>query len=177
MTYCCCLGAAGPEFQGPGFSALHLASAGNGAIGGAAPLRTLDLLLKFGAAVNARDLLGRTALLIAATSGSAWTYEALTARGADVHTVDDAGCTPLLQYAKRGSLEMVQCLLQRGPNGGGDHTRCLSDGSSLFHAAAHSGNTLLVEWLADACGDPHAALRAANGAGQSPLQMHEARDT
>jgi hypothetical protein len=56
-----------------------------------APNATLTLLAGRGAALDAGDASGRTALMIAVEAGRADTVELLLALGASVHAVDDAG--------------------------------------------------------------------------------------
>ena len=64
------------------------------------------------AAVDARDTLGRTPLLLAVAQNRLDVVRLLLARGADPNAADNAGLTPL-QQAKNKDLRDVAALLQR----------------------------------------------------------------
>jgi hypothetical protein len=69
-------------------------------------------LLDHGAPVDARDELGRTALMLAAGQGRLDMVRLLLERGADPNAADNAGQTPL-QQAKQKNLPDVVALLER----------------------------------------------------------------
>lgn len=70
------------------------------------------LLLDQGAAVDARDALGRTPLLLAVAQNRPAMVRLLLARGADPNAADNAGLTPL-QQAKNLGLRDIAALLQQ----------------------------------------------------------------
>jgi Ankyrin repeats (many copies) len=69
-------------------------------------------LLDHGAAVDARDELGRTALMLAVARDRPDIIRLMLDRGADPNAVDNAGQTPL-QQAKQKNLSDVAALLER----------------------------------------------------------------
>lgn len=71
-----------------------------------------DLLLRNGAAIDARDELDRTALMIAIQANAADTAKWLLDRGAQVNAFDERGNTPLIYAIRRKNLEMVKMLCQ-----------------------------------------------------------------
>lgn len=71
----------------------------------------LDLLLRHGANVSARDTGGRTALHWAAEGGTPAIVQSLVVHQADVNVQDASGETPLHIAAARGALEVVAILL------------------------------------------------------------------
>ncbi|HEX3603367.1 MAG TPA: ankyrin repeat domain-containing protein [Steroidobacteraceae bacterium] len=75
-------------------------------------LAQTTLLLDRGAAVNTRDALGRTPLLVAVTHNKLEAVRLLLARGADPNAADNAGLTPL-QLAKNKDLRDIAALLER----------------------------------------------------------------
>lgn len=78
----------------------------------AGDLAQATTLLDQGAAVDARDMLGRTPLLLAVAQNRLAVVRLLLARGADPNAADDAGVTPL-QLAKDKDLRDVAALLER----------------------------------------------------------------
>lgn len=71
-----------------------------------------ELLLKNGAAIDAHDDQGRTALMIAIQSNAMDTAKWLVEHGARVNASDEQGATPLMYAIRRKNLEMVQFLHQ-----------------------------------------------------------------
>src|SRR5688572_22124321 len=89
-----------------GLTALHLA------VGDA---RKVRILLDRGADVHARSALGRTPLLVAAsTNGTVETVRLLLSKGADVNAADTSGVTPLLAAASVDDAAVATLLLERG---------------------------------------------------------------
>ncbi|HEX3951284.1 MAG TPA: ankyrin repeat domain-containing protein [Steroidobacteraceae bacterium] len=75
-------------------------------------LAQTTLLLDQGAAVNTRDALGRTPLLVAVTHNKLEAVRLLLARGADPNAADNAGSTPL-QLARNKDFRDIAALLVR----------------------------------------------------------------
>jgi uncharacterized protein len=133
------------------------------------PLGVATLLLDKGAAVNAQNEAGQTALLLA-INGSASEYRVigaddamvrlLVSRGADVNAHDKEGWTPLLkllnQWADQPAL--LQFLLARKA----DVTARLADGRTSLMIAARLGKDARLAPLIAAGADPNA--RDATGA-------------
>lgn len=71
-----------------------------------------ELLLELGAAVNARDVKGASALFTAAFYGHAPMAAALLAAGADAVMQNAAGESPIYIAALRGHFEVAVLLLQ-----------------------------------------------------------------
>ena len=78
----------------------------------AGDLAQTTMLLDQGAAVDARDPLGRTPLLLAVAQNRLEVVRLLLARGADPNVADNAGLTPL-QQAKNKDLRDVAALLEQ----------------------------------------------------------------
>ena len=76
----------------------------------------LARLLDAGAALDACDARGYSALMLAAYSGHAEAFEYLLERGADPNSVDAAGNSVLMGAAFKGHLTMVKQLLRAGSN-------------------------------------------------------------
>jgi ankyrin repeat protein len=74
----------------------------------------VQLLLKYKAKVDARDVHGRSALHEAARAGNADALQALLAAGAEVDGRDDAGSTPLLEAARGAHGEALEVLIAAG---------------------------------------------------------------
>ena len=71
-------------------------------------------LLQAGAAVNARNRLGNTAINLAAQGGHAETVRLLLARGADPNKPNLRNITPLMGAAFLGAAEVASQLLEGG---------------------------------------------------------------
>jgi ankyrin repeat protein len=72
-------------------------------------------LLDAGAVVDRRDLMGRTALLYAATGPFPETVRILLGKGADPNVVDsDEHFSPLMHASAEGNLEVGQVLVKAG---------------------------------------------------------------
>lgn len=74
----------------------------------------LARLLRAGADIDARDVRGYSALMLAAYAGNAEAFEFLLARGADPDTADNGGNSVLMGAAFKGHLDMVEKLLAAG---------------------------------------------------------------
>jgi hypothetical protein len=78
--------------------------------------RRVELALRAGAPIDARDDRGRTALLLAASNDHVDAARVLIAAGADPDAVDDQQDTPWLVTGVTGSVEMLEVLLPAGPD-------------------------------------------------------------
>ena len=117
-------------------TALHrAAAAGHGEM--------TELLLRAGAAADARDYGGQTPLHAAADKGHAASVQALLAHGARTDLIDEAGDTPLHKAARGGHLAAVRLLLDHkaDPN---IRSEC---GGTALHAAAAAGRLQVAELL------------------------------
>jgi ankyrin repeat protein len=90
-----------------------LMSAAFGNANGAGP-ETAQLLIDYGADVNALCIKGTNALHVCAAYGSYSLMEQLIMRGGDLAQSDNIGETPLHKAALRGELEIVRLLLRHG---------------------------------------------------------------
>lgn len=86
-------------------------------------------LLGRGADPNARDPLGRTALMYAGINGQTDTMEILIERGAHIHADDYAGETPLHATIMFGDPNAVRLLIDKG-----------ADVNARFYAGPNTGN-------------------------------------
>jgi uncharacterized protein len=86
----------------------------------------VQLLLEHGAAVDARDATGDTALLVAARRGAVGVIDRLLAGKADPNVVDARGGTPLLLAAATGSERAVTLLLDHGADASARNAQGLS---------------------------------------------------
>ncbi len=76
--------------------------------------RMIELLLRTGADLEARDGLGRPALSVATIAGQRIAVSTLLDAGADVNARDNAGRTALMHAIRNGSIEITSDLLQAG---------------------------------------------------------------
>ena len=75
----------------------------------------VDLLLKRRVNVDARDTLGRTALMVAALQGHAGIVARLLDAGAQVGLADSRGTTPLMEATRSGSEAVLKLIVAREP--------------------------------------------------------------
>ena len=121
-------------FSGP---LLHLPSA-NGS------LETARVLLDAGAAVDATDPTGLTALMCAAFQGHEPIIRLLIDAGASLETRDQEGYTALMFAANAGRASAVRTLLEVGAD---PHARAKDDSTPLMFAAQHAHNDVVVMLL------------------------------
>ena len=76
-------------------------------------LDSADLLMLFGADLNAKNDYGTTPLLLACERGNAEMVEKLLARGANPNLASPVGETPLMHCARTGNVAAVKSLLAR----------------------------------------------------------------
>jgi ankyrin repeat protein len=108
--------------------------------------RAAELLLDAGAAIDARDASGQTALMLAAERGLAGMASLLLERGASPDLRDSRGESALIRASRAGEAQAVQALLA----GGADPSLESKKGETALSAALHAGRYALAEPLADA---------------------------
>lgn len=106
--------------------------------------RQIQAALAGGAAVDARDAVGRTASLVAAKAGRLDIVRVLIAAGADIDAQDDVGHNPLLWGCVTGDLALVRTVVEAGADVG----RRTRSGGVGMHPAAERGFVEVVEYLA-----------------------------
>ncbi len=92
-----------------GYSALHLATRYNTA-------QIAELLIAYGANVNARIKYGLTPLHLAAIEDAVQVADLLIAHGADVNAPDEYGFTPLHLAAIEDAVQVAELLIAHGAN-------------------------------------------------------------
>lgn len=97
-----------PQLPDPDGTLLAAASVGDTA--------TVDLAIRAGAALEARDDRQRTALLLAVTGDHVEAAKLLVAAGADPDALDDRHDTPWLVTGVTGSVAMAEVLLPANPD-------------------------------------------------------------
>jgi ankyrin repeat protein len=112
-------------------------------------LPVVQQLLAAGAAVNARDAMGRTALLLAAKHKRAAMVAPLLAAGADPNLKDSQGYSVLLMAAQHGQLSTVRQLLAAGAVAKAASKRSMLGASTPLHQAAAKCHTAVVQLLLD----------------------------
>jgi ankyrin repeat protein len=106
----------------------------------------VDLLLKAGAAIDAKDIEGRTPLHGAAAAGNDKCVDMLLKGGADKNAEDRDSCTPLPSAVFAGDSRCVELLL----NAGAYKDAMNRDGTTALMVAAGKGNTECVKLLVKA---------------------------
>lgn len=142
-----------------GSTALHCAARTKSSNGCSA-----QLLLRWSAAVDARDHAGNTALAIAVANDDCLTLRhLLKARANPERAVAQGSDSPLLVASKHSAASVVRALLA-----GRAAPDCqATDGTTPLHAAAAVGCLEAIELLVSACANPNAA----NGDGVEPLLL------
>lgn len=108
------------------------------------PLEMARLLIKNGADVNAKDVRGLTALIMAASEGHTETVKQLIDSEAEINAQDKYGLTPLM-YAVPNKIEAMNLLVK---NGADVNIRTVTGRTALINAAA-SGDAQSVKVLLD----------------------------
>jgi hypothetical protein len=135
--------------DGDYFTPLHLAS------GGEVPKEIVELLIRKGARVDARDVLKATPLHYAASSSSV-AVAVLLAHGADRNARDRDGRTPLHHAARRDNVESVKLLIAAGAN-------VNAQDDSGYTPLDVEGSSFLGEHRQDRADEVTAVLRKAGG--------------
>ena len=118
---------------------------------GAGNLRIADLLLSYGAEINAQDDLGFTSLMAAAEGGHDGMIGFLHSRGGDVSCIDETGKRALSYAVESGNTNAVALLLSYGMDINEPKPRDLS--IPLWIAISRS-NTEMLEFLLSHGADP-----------------------
>jgi ankyrin repeat protein len=116
---------------------------------------SLREFLKTGAAVDAAQADGTTALHWAAYHDDAETAALLIKAGANVNAINLYGVSPLVEACKNGSAAMVKLLLDAGA----DVNATLKGGETVLMLAARSGDAEAVQMLLVRHADPNARER------------------
>ncbi len=111
---------------------------------------SVKALVKYGAAVHARDKLGNTPLMAAAMNADAAILELLLKAGADVNATNQAGVTALMRAATFE--DKVRLLVA---NGADVKARSRMGNTALMLAARKPGNSRTVKFLLDRGADPN----------------------
>ncbi|GAB1309968.1 hypothetical protein MFIFM68171_00178 [Madurella fahalii] len=109
-------------------------------------LETVKILIHAGAVVDKYNTLGNTPLAGAAITNRVATGRYLLERGADRHTTNKYGDTPLFETIYHHSHEFLQMLLDHGTR----YDAVNKAGSSILHAVALEGDVQTVEILRSA---------------------------
>jgi ankyrin repeat protein len=131
---------------------------------------TVRRLLDSGVDVNARDALGRTALMAVAAEGSTGLLRLLLERGADPSLRDRDGADALVNAAIKGRLDNARLLLDAGA----DPESRSPGGETALMAAIRAGQAEMVDFLLSRGGDPDVFTQEDIGNGYTPL-MYAAR--
>lgn len=139
-------------------------------------LRTVQALLAAGAAVDAQDYLGQTALMYGTAEyfSSPEVAKALLAAGANVNTVNKSGETSLMLAAPRPSIKTIQTLLEGGAKASINAKD--EDGlTALMHATwgDRDSRPEIIQALLAA----GAQVNTTGKAGQTPLMLAAERDS
>jgi ankyrin repeat protein len=103
---------------------------------------TVRALVTSGTAIDAKNLRGQTALIVAVDCGQFEVVQRLLELGASTEEPDFDGCRPLLIAVRQGNLPLVQLLLANGAYTGTvvvDH-----ESSTILHWAVKAGSDHIV---------------------------------
>lgn len=109
-------------------------------------IKGIDLLLRAGAELEARDAEGMTPLLLAAGAGREYTLRTLLAKGAEAKVVDSQGRTALHLAVSGGNAAVVRALLEAGADPDA------KDSAGQTPRAAAAGKAEMAEAFKDAAG-------------------------
>jgi ankyrin repeat protein len=102
----------------------------------------IELLLKNGVEIDAKDIYGRTALHVAVIEGHEVVARLLLMKGANVNAVDESGQTALHWAACNGAQAMLEILLENGAD-----AKSVCDGESALHVAVIEGHEVVARLL------------------------------
>ncbi len=124
-----------------------------------------DVLLEFGADIEARDKMDRTPLLTATWKGDGEVTKALVERGGNINATDHKGNTALhlAPHTTWRGRRLVPLLIELGA----DPDIQNEDGDTALHDAIGRDNEKITKLLLDAGADPNIE----NKKGVSPLEM------
>jgi ankyrin repeat protein len=123
----------------------------------------VELLLKNGADIKAKNAYSNTPLHVAARNGNTEVVKLLLEQGADINAKNFWSDTPLHWAASNGNTEAVKLLLEYGA----DINVKDSDGDTPLHLAAGNGKTEVVKRLLERDANPYAR----NNSGDTPLHV------
>jgi uncharacterized protein len=119
-------------------------------------LDSADLLMLFGADLNARNDYGTTPLLLACERGNGAMVEKLLAKGANPNLASPVGETPLMHCARTGNVAAVKSLIARNADVNAKDTEEQQTALMWAVAQKHAG---AAKALIDAGADIHAKSR------------------
>jgi hypothetical protein len=119
-------------------------------------LKAVDALLGKDADPNAKNSIGRPALIMAAKMGSAPIVEALLKKGADINARDEEGSTALLNAVRAHRTEVVRILLAGGASVDAAYQRAPDKGDTPLIVAAMMGKGEIVQLLIEKDADTKA---------------------
>ena len=119
----------------------------------------VELLVRRGAKLDAKDKFGNTPLMIAAIHGHAGAAKTLLSGGADPNCAGPEGITPLMLAAMKGHLQVCRELTRSGADLDARTTR----GYTAWHAARDEGRAAIVSLLT------HAGSKAARPSCARPI--------
>ena len=145
------------SFHGENSTALHIAA-------DLGRLHTVELLVDYGADINAQDQTGSTPLKMAIEGGHIDISRLLLSHGAHVNAEDAEGYTPLMWAVLYDNRAMVRLLLEKGANVNSQN----EEGRTPLHFAARYGKDLdIVRQLLAHGADPSLPSKA----GMTPLEI------
>lgn len=103
----------------------------------------IDKLIKGGAKVDGANIVGETALMIAARTGNNNAVASLLRHKADINKSDQQGRTALLHAAQNNQTSSVELLIEHGA----DALRTTKENNSALMLAAERGYVSVVEFL------------------------------
>ena len=127
----------------------------------------VQALVDNGAALDARDVHGRTSLHIASMWGHHRLIKLLAPTPEPFHFKDNDGCTPLYYACKNSHIECIRKIIVQAPDviidlmkiANNDGTTPLSvrtgSGGTILHVACDNGDTNVVKKLLEAGADPN----------------------
>jgi ankyrin repeat protein len=121
--------------------------------------RIVQILLKRGASVNARDNGGSTPLHMACMNRHLAVVEMLLEKGSAVNGRDTEGQTPLIIASANGSMPLVDLLMKHGAK----LSMLDSSGYSALHSACANGHLELTRKFLDSCDPAHVSRADLDG--------------